>query len=365
MKNNIKYVIMGVVVAVIIIVIILLATIANKKFSNDDLNSDVFDSDYKVFRDNFIKNRQEYYDTTVKNKHYFVVETGLSHTSDSDIILDNNGNLYYQKDNQKEKIATNVLNYKFLYTGNGGQRLLYFLKEDGTVSIAKGVSLATPESSNITFNKNNLDITNNIGGYKNIVSFIEGSVLYMGGAYSPMFVDIYGNMYSYDDGLKKEYDDIKSNLSYQIFKDNFIKNRVEYYDNTKDREYFERGPSGYIKLDNNGNLYYQKDNQKINIATNVLNYEFLYDGNGGQKTLYLLKEDGTVSFADGIMLVPSNNNELIIDDNIDIHNNVGGYKNIVSFIEANSSYCGNQICDDIASPIFIDIEGNMHNINLN
>ena len=24
-----------------------------------------------------------------------------------------------------------------------------------------------------------------------------------------------------------------------------------------------------------------------------------------------------------------------------------------------------QICDDTASPIFIDIEGNMHNINLN
>ncbi len=155
-----------------------------------------------------------------------------------EIKLDKDGNLYYLIDNKKETISTNVLNFDYLYKGNGGERILYFLKEDGTVSSANGISIETPESSKITINKNNLDIKNNIGGYKNIIGFIEGVTV---GAASPMFIDINGNMYN--ESISERYVEIEeTNNNYETFKNNFIKNREAYYDDTKDRIYFEVNP---------------------------------------------------------------------------------------------------------------------------
>ena len=209
-SNNSKNIIIGVLV---VLVIALEAYIGYDKFlskdkentnitdsstndvnSDNDTNSNVIDNNYEIFKNNFIKNRQEYYDSSVKNKHYF------ERDSRTNILLDKDGNLYYSKDNEKVTIATNVLNYEFLYTGNGGQKFLYFIKEDGTVSCARGIIYILAIDT-LTFNKDNMDIQNNVGGYKNIIGFIEGIVSYCGDVIcddvaSPIFVDINGNMYN-------------------------------------------------------------------------------------------------------------------------------------------------------------------------
>ncbi len=162
-------------------------------------------------------------------------------------------------------------------------------------------------------------------------------------------------------------DEVDNNIEndYDIYKNNFINIRDEYYAEVKNKAYFSRDSHTSIGLDNKGTLYYLSDNNKDIIATNVLDYEFLYSGNGGQKYLYFIREDGTVSSTD-IYIIPSNDNELHFDkNNMNIQDNIGGYINIIGFIEGIVSTCGDEICDDAASPMFVDINGNMYNININ
>ncbi len=154
-----------------------------------------------------------------------------------------------------------------------------------------------------------------------------------------------------------------SENSYDNFKENFIKARENYYAEVKDKAYFVRNTLA-ISLDKDGNLYYSNENSKETIATNVLDFDFLYSGNGGEKVLYFIKEDGTVSCARGVVLTPTNNKLTFDKNNLDIKDNIGGYKNIIGFQDGIVSIC-NEICSDSTSPMFIDINGNMYNENIN
>lgn len=156
--------------------------------------------------------------------------------------------------------------------------------------------------------------------------------------------------------------DIKEN-NYEIFKENIIANRKKYYDNTKEK-YLYAGISG-IDFTVNGDLYYtgQEGTSKELIASNVLNFEFVHSGNGGRKYLYFIKEDGTVSSAGYFM--DNQNDTVKKDTNSQVINNIGNYKNIVDIIEVGFEDKTVPVDGGGPSIVFIDINGNMYNQNMN
>ena len=173
----------------------------NKANESDNSNcnygiSDVNNS-YELFKDNLIKERTEKYDTS---KKYFIVDTNSDETISEtkySLRLYKNGNLEvsYSKNNKTitKIIAENVLLYNVTYAGNDGSKELFFIKEDGTVSSYQIEMLVSGYEGNI-------EVKNNLGGFKNIVAIISGNVsdsnMIVG--FNPSFIDINGNIFVLD-----------------------------------------------------------------------------------------------------------------------------------------------------------------------
>ena len=89
------------------------------------------------------------------------------------------------------KLADDVLGFNIVSTGQGGLKTLYFINYDGSVSaIETEYTFLNDQNLN-----NKLEIRNNVGNLKNIVSIISGSTNDVSGANIPLFIDIYGNIH--------------------------------------------------------------------------------------------------------------------------------------------------------------------------
>lgn len=89
-----------------------------------------------------------------------------------------------------DKLSTDVLAFNNCYVGNGGMRLLYFIKSDGTLWVADIEGCLYSEETKIS--------TQKLSEYKNIISvlnFYSADSDEFPGAMSPLFVDIDGNIY--------------------------------------------------------------------------------------------------------------------------------------------------------------------------
>lgn len=154
--------------------------------------------------------------------------------------------------------------------------------------------------------------------------------------------------------------------SFELFKNNLIKERKEKYDTSKDK-YIVNTDSAQttysaikynVRLNNNGDLEvsYIKNDQTLTktIASNVLLYEITYAGNGGSKELFFIKEDGTVSQYQIESLVDGYNG------NIEVKNNLGNFKNIVAIISGTVKENDTTVS---FNPSFVDINGNILSLN--
>lgn len=118
----------------------------------------------------------------------------VSLKSDGDLLISHIGNL--EKEYDKYKIASNVLNFYIIYDGMRGRDDLYYINSDGSVSY---VQYYLSESEERIKQK----ITNNYGSLKNIVSVIslEGRCdiqenhFYGNEEFSAFFIDINENVY--------------------------------------------------------------------------------------------------------------------------------------------------------------------------
>ena len=147
--------------------------------------------------------------------------------------------------------------------------------------------------------------------------------------------------------------------SFELFKNNLIKERKEKYDTSKDKYIVDsKSEKDYtISLLANGDLKLtvnNKSNKDKVIAKNVLLYEITYVGNGGMKSVYFVKEDGTVSsyFVDNY--VTNGKDEAV-------NNNIGNFKDVIAIIpgmvELKNDPSGGM------EPNFIDINGNILSLN--
>lgn len=147
--------------------------------------------------------------------------------------------------------------------------------------------------------------------------------------------------------------------SFELFKNNLIKERKEKYDTSKDNYIVDsKSEKDYtISLLANGDLKLtvnNKSNKDKVIAKNVLLYEIAYVGQGGMKSVYFVKEDGTVSsyFVDNY--VTTGKDEAV-------NNNIGNFKDVIAIIpgtvELKNDSSGGM------TPNFIDINGNILSLN--
>lgn len=106
------------------------------------------------------------------------------------VRLDNNGILYvkYSVEDKERVIASNVLSFYLINTGQDLGNTLFFINNDGTVGKASTEYGYSSEKK--------IEIVNKIDGFNNIVSIVEG--VYgdeYSGYHGPLFVDINGNIF--------------------------------------------------------------------------------------------------------------------------------------------------------------------------
>lgn len=106
-----------------------------------------------------------------------------------------------------------------------------------------------------------------------------------------------------------------------------------------------------VRLSKDGLLSIEYSNESAvrNISDNVLSYYLINTGQDIGKTLFFIKEDGTVSKAS----IEYGYSAL---SNIEIEDNVNGLKDIVTILDGSYS----EGLSGSHGPIFIDINGNMY-----
>ena len=181
----------GVIVLIISLIVLLVGCIgfiSYDKFLNGNNNSFQVEKLYSNFSNNLKLKMNEKYDDYKYN-----VSTINSKIISQwyEVRLDKNGTLYikYEKENSNKKIAEQVLSFYLINSGQDERKTLFFIKHDGTVSSAE-IEVE---------NSNSIKIENNIYNLKNIVSIVEGTFgNEFSGVNGPIFIDIEGNIYSYN-----------------------------------------------------------------------------------------------------------------------------------------------------------------------
>lgn len=108
-----------------------------------------------------------------------------------------------------------------------------------------------------------------------------------------------------------------------------------------------------LKVDNKGNVILSltdetlisKYGQEYKILSNVLTAGIYSVGNGGFRKIVFIREDGTLSAIDGL--------DVYENHRIDIIDNYGDVKNIVSVVQNNTGYGWNIMAIDINGNVYI------------
>lgn len=152
------------------------------------------DEKYKIFAQNLKKEVSKY--GNIDNRKTIYYGADAIKNSWYEVKLNSNGNLslHFFEDEKLEKkygtnsLVKNVLVFYIVDVGQTESHMIYFINEDGTVGF---VNLDTI----IQNSTGKIEIKNKISGLENIVSIINGATgLEHSGGYSPLFIDIDGNI---------------------------------------------------------------------------------------------------------------------------------------------------------------------------
>ena len=312
-------------------------------------------NDYNVFANNF---KQEF--SKFNNDNMQSLDVKNSIVGDYNISIDAQGILYVDYEDAKlkakfgkKKIASNVLSFYLIESGNGGGNVLYFINQNGTVGLA-----------DIEYGaETNINIKTDLG-YKNIVNVISGVFsAQKSAAASAIFVDIDGKLYNANFKSNNTVETTStrtgSENEYKIFTENF-KNETAKLKNNNGIQGFSVESSIVgtynVSKDANGSLYVEYTDKtlkskygKKKIADNVLTATVIPSGQGGGNALYFINQNGTVGTADV---------EYGAKTNITVKADLG-YKNVVSILPGvfGIQHSGSN------DAIFVDINGKLYSEN--
>ena len=312
-------------------------------------------NDYNVFANNF---KQEF--SKFNNDNMQSLDVKNSIVGDYNISIDAQGILYVDYEDAKlkakfgkKKIASNVLSFYLIESGNGGGNVLYFINQNGTVGLA-----------DIEYGaETNINIKTDLG-YKNIVNVISGVFsAQKSAAASAIFVDIDGKLYNANFKSNNTVETTStrtgSENEYKIFTENF-KNETAKLKNNNGIQGFSVESSIVgtynVSKDANGSLYVEYTDKtlkskygKKKIADNVLTATVIPYGQGGGNALYFINQNGTVGTADV---------EYGAKTNITVKADLG-YKNVVSILPGvfGIQHSGSN------DAIFVDINGKLYSAN--
>jgi len=117
----------------------------------------------------------------------------LSLNKDGDLIVNFSQSDLIDRYGNSVVLAHNVLLFNSVNVGNGGMKVLYFVKEDGTVS-----SINLEQQLEV---KGDFNVTDNVGNFKDIINIISSSIDLNNAEISdstvqPFFIDINGKIFT-------------------------------------------------------------------------------------------------------------------------------------------------------------------------
>lgn len=170
--------------------------------NNENTNVSETSNPFELFRNNLIQERNEKFDESKdRSLSYSLNEKTamgnyfyeLSLNKDGDLIVNFSQSDLIDRYGNSVVLAHNVLLFNSVNVGNGGMKVLYFVKEDGTVS-----SINLEQQLEV---KGDFNVTDNVGNFKDIINIIPSSIDLNNAEISdstvqPFFIDINGKIFT-------------------------------------------------------------------------------------------------------------------------------------------------------------------------
>ena len=170
--------------------------------NNENTNVSETSNPFELFRNNLIQERNEKFDESKdRSLSYSLNEKTamgnyfyeLSLNKDGDLIVNFSQSDLIDRYGNSVVLAHNVLLFNSVNVGNGGMKVLYFVKEDGTVS-----SINLEQQLEV---KGDFNVTDNVGNFKDIINIISSSIDLNNAEISdstvqPFFIDINGKIFT-------------------------------------------------------------------------------------------------------------------------------------------------------------------------
>ena len=170
--------------------------------NNENTNVSEISNSFELFRNNLIQERNEKFDESKdRSLSYSLNEKTamgnyfyeLSLNKDGDLIVNFSQSDLIDRYGNSVVLAHNVLLFNSVNVGNGGMKVLYFVKEDGTVS-----SINLEQQLEV---KGDFNVTDNVGNFKDIINIISSSIDLNNAEISdstvqPFFIDINGKIFT-------------------------------------------------------------------------------------------------------------------------------------------------------------------------
>ena len=170
--------------------------------NNENINVSETSNPFELFRNNLIQERNEKFDESKdRSLSYSLNEKTamgnyfyeLSLNKDGDLIVNFSQSDLIDRYGNSVVLAHNVLLFNSVNVGNGGMKVLYFVKEDGTVS-----SINLEQQLEV---KGDFNVTDNVGNFKDIINIIPSSIDLNNAEISdstvqPFFIDINGKIFT-------------------------------------------------------------------------------------------------------------------------------------------------------------------------
>ena len=170
--------------------------------NNENTNVSETSNPFELFRNNLIQERNEKFDESKdRSLSYSLNEKTamgnyfyeLSLNKDGDLIVNFSQSDLIDRYGNSVVLAHNVLLFNSVNVGNGGMKVLYFVKEDGTVS-----SINLEQQLEV---KGDFNVTDNVGNFKDIINIIPSSFDLNNAEISdstvqPFFIDINGKIFT-------------------------------------------------------------------------------------------------------------------------------------------------------------------------
>lgn len=158
-------------------------------------------NDYSVFVNKMKEERTKLFNTKDTDNDFSDHLRTYAKNEDYMIYLTKDGNLQLYIDNKKTDIDKNVILFRVVFTGNGAYKTLFYVKEDGNVYSANVEEVVNDHKKMIIKKQTKPSKIVSImpGSSTDVVKDNNGNVVQGGGgAAHPFFIDINGNIYSYE-----------------------------------------------------------------------------------------------------------------------------------------------------------------------